>query len=69
MAWMCVVAAEMIAATSGIGFLISYSREMLQPDVMFVGVFSIGIVGLIIDRIFKLLEQRFIKWNANTKRK
>jgi sulfonate transport system permease protein len=68
MAWMCVVAAEMIAATSGIGFLISYSREMLQPDVMFVGVFSIGIVGLIIDRIFKLLEQHFIKWNANMKR-
>jgi len=69
MAWMCVVAAEVIASTSGIGFLISYSREMLQPDVMFVGVFSIGIVGLIIDRIFKLLEMHFIKWNVNTKRK
>ena len=64
-AWMCVVAAELIAASSGIGYLIMYSRELLQSDVMFVGVFSIGLTGLFIDWILKIIELRFLKWNIN----
>ena len=64
-AWMCVVAAEMIAATSGIGYLIMYSRELLQSDVMFVGVFSIGLTGVLIDRLLKLVEVKVLKWNVN----
>jgi len=64
-AWMCVVSAELIAASSGIGYLIMYSRELLQSDVMFVGVFSIGITGLLIDKILKIVERRLLKWNVN----
>jgi sulfonate transport system permease protein len=64
-AWMCVVSAELIAASSGIGYLIMYSRELLQSDVMFVGVFSIGITGLLIDKILKSVERKFLKWNVN----
>lgn len=67
-AWMCVVAAEMIAATSGIGYLIMYSRELLQSDVMFVGVFSIGLTGVLIDRLLKLAEIKILKWNTNINR-
>lgn len=44
-AWTCVVAAEMIAASKGIGFMITYARELTQPHVMLVGVFSIGFTG------------------------
>ena len=65
-AWMCVVGAELIAASSGIGYLIMYSRELLQSDVMFVGVFSIGITGLLIDKILIIIEARLLKWNVNT---
>jgi sulfonate transport system permease protein len=65
-AWMCVVGAELIAASSGIGYLIMYSRELLQSDVMFVGVFSIGITGLLIDKILLIIEARFLKWNVNS---
>ncbi len=50
---MSVVGAELIAASSGIGYLISYARELSQPDVMLVGVFSIGIIGLLIDTLIK----------------
>jgi sulfonate transport system permease protein len=64
-AWMCVVGAELIASASGIGYLIMYSREMLQPDIMFAGVFSIGLIGLLIDATLKLAEKRLLKWNSN----
>jgi len=67
-AWMCVVGAELIAASSGIGYLIMYSRELLQSDVMYVGVFSIGITGLLIDKLLKIIEARLLKWNVNITR-
>ncbi len=65
-AWMSVVGAELIAASSGIGYLISYARELSQPDVMLVGVFSIGIIGLLIDTLIKIVERRVLKWNVNS---
>lgn len=66
-AWMCVVGAELIASASGIGYLIMSSREMLQPDIMFAGVFSIGLVGLCIDVGLRTLEKKLLKWDSNTK--
>lgn len=64
-AWMSVVGAELIAAASGIGYLISYARELSQPDVMLVGVCSIGIIGLLIDLAIKRIEKRVLRWNIN----
>lgn len=63
-AWMCVVGAELIAASSGIGYLIMYSRELLQSDVMYVGVFSIGVIGLLFDKLLRLAEKKLLKWNV-----
>jgi|AGTN01.3.fsa_nt_gi ABC-type nitrate/sulfonate/bicarbonate transport system, permease component len=65
-AWLSVVGAEMVAASAGLGFLISYSREMMQPANMFVGVFAIGIIGLIINTLIRKLESKALKWNVNT---
>jgi sulfonate transport system permease protein len=62
-AWACVVAAEMIAASSGVGFLIMYAREVTQTGVMFMGVLLIGIFGLIIDTAIAALERRVLRWN------
>jgi sulfonate transport system permease protein len=64
-AWMSVVGAEMIAASSGVGYMIMYARELSQADVMLVGVASIGITGLMIDCLIRRLEGRFLKWNVN----
>jgi sulfonate transport system permease protein len=64
-AWMCVVGAELIAASSGIGYLIMYARELLQSDVMYVGVFSIGITGFLIDKLLLIIERKLLKWNIN----
>lgn len=67
-AWTCVVAAEMIAASEGIGYMITYARELTQPHVMLVGVFSIGFIGLFIDTLVLKLQTRILKWNSDTKK-
>jgi sulfonate transport system permease protein len=63
-AWTCVVAAEMIAASRGIGYMITYARELSQPDVVLVGVFAIGLVGLLIDTGIQHLQSHLLKWNV-----
>jgi sulfonate transport system permease protein len=63
-AWMCVVAAELIAASSGIGFLIMDGRQMMQTDQVFVGMITIGATGKILDVILRKVERRLIGWKA-----
>lgn len=63
-AWMCVVAAELIAASSGIGFLIMDARQMMQTDQVFVGMIAIGATGKLLDVILKIIERRLIGWKA-----
>lgn len=62
-AWMSVVGAELIAASSGIGYLISYAGQLSQPDVMLVGVFTIGFIGLLIDVLIKFIQSRLLRWS------
>jgi sulfonate transport system permease protein len=61
-AWTCVVTSEMIAASRGIGFLIAFGRELAQPNMMFAGIVSIGIIGLIIDTVVLRLQHNIIYW-------
>lgn len=60
-AFMGIVAAEMIAAQSGIGYLIMQSRMLLRTDVMFVGLVTLGVLGAVIDGSFKLAIDRTMK--------
>lgn len=59
-AWMSVVAAEMIGASSGIGYMIMYARELAQPANMYVCVIIIGLIGLALDRILLYIQTRVI---------
>lgn len=63
-AWMCVVASELIAASSGIGYLIMDARQLSQTDVVLVGMISIGVLGKLLDVALKALEARLITWKA-----
>jgi NitT/TauT family transport system permease protein len=54
-----VVAAEMIAADSGLGYLIFNSRLWMATDKIFVGIVCLGTLGLITDRFFRYLVIRF----------
>lgn len=55
-AWMSVVAAEIIAATSGIGYRINDARNLLESDVVIVNMAIIGFVGVLMDLLLKKLE-------------
>ncbi len=54
-AWLVVVAAEMIAVQSGLGFLILDSRNALRMDNVLVGMIVIGAIGLMLDLIVQQL--------------
>jgi len=60
--WMCVVAAEMVAVKYGLGNLILEASNFLQTDRVFVGMITIGILGLIINVIFQLAGDRIFAW-------
>lgn len=63
--WTNIVAAEMIAASSGMGHMISYAREMSQPASVLIGIFSIGIIGLLIDSFVIFIQKKVIYWNTS----
>lgn len=61
--WTNIVAAEMIAASAGMGYMISYAREMSQPALVLIGILTIGIVGLCIDALVIIIQKKAIYWN------
>lgn len=61
--WTCVVAAELVASTSGIGYMISNARNFGQMDVVIVGMLPIGVVGKIMDVILNIIGKYVLAWN------
>src|SRR5688572_19697434 len=63
-AWLVVVAAEMIALRSGLGYMIMDSRNAgNRYDLVIAGMIIIGIIGLILDGIMRMLEKvRWVRW-------
>jgi NitT/TauT family transport system permease protein len=63
-AWLVVVAAEMIALHSGLGYMIMDSRNAgNRYDLVVAGMIIIGLIGLSLDTIMRLLEGvRWIRW-------
>lgn len=62
-AWVCVVAAEMIGATSGVGFMLADGRSLSRPDVVILGMLIVGVFGKLMDDILKKLREKIITWN------
>lgn len=63
-AWLSMIGAEMIAASSGLGYFITYNREVMRPDKMYVGVVVIGIIGWLINVGIRKVEARALRWNS-----
>ena len=63
-AWMCVVAAELIAASSGVGYLIMDARQLSQTDRVLVGMITIGAMGKLLDVLLKEIERRLVTWKT-----
>jgi NitT/TauT family transport system permease protein len=58
------VASEFVASKVGIGYMIWNSWELLQVDIMFVGIVTIGVLGLITSVLFQEVERKVIPWKA-----
>lgn len=61
-AWTYLVVAEIVGASSGLGYMIMQSSRFLRPDKIFVGIIIIGVLGLITDIIFKLIYRTSFSW-------
>jgi sulfonate transport system permease protein len=55
-AWLALVAVELLASYEGIGYLMVYSRQLFQLDVMVAIMLVIGAIGLLFDRVLALGE-------------
>lgn len=61
-AWTYLVSAELVAANSGLGYTILKSQRFLATDAIFGGIILIGLLGLITDRIFAIINKKLFHW-------
>ncbi|MEO7587509.1 MAG: ABC transporter permease [Arachnia sp.] len=61
-AWATLVAAELIAAQQGLGYRMQNAQIYYDIPTIFVGLITIGILGLIMDRILLLVDSRLTSW-------
>ena len=56
----CIVAAEMLAASEGLGYLIYTSRLYYRTDWIFAGIFTLGLIGYLADKLLRFLGKKFL---------
>ena len=64
---MALVAAELVGANSGLGFLINDARSVLRTDIITVGMLTIGLTGLAIDVAIRFAMKWFLPWSVSAK--
>ncbi|WP_220486007.1 ABC transporter permease subunit [Psychromonas sp. SR45-3] len=62
--WTTLVAAEMVAAERGIGFMVLNASEFLVTDVVIAGIIVIGIIAYCFDLLMRYLEAKLIPWKG-----
>jgi ABC-type nitrate/sulfonate/bicarbonate transport system permease component len=63
-AWSCLVAAELIAADAGLGWLVEYAGQNLQVGIIFVGIIAIGLAGYLMELIIRAVESLVVPWKG-----
>jgi ABC-type nitrate/sulfonate/bicarbonate transport system permease component len=56
-----VVAAELVASDSGLGYLIFSARQWMQTEVAYVGIAFLGAIGILTDLLFQFTARRLLK--------
>ena len=62
--WRAIIGAEMVAASTGLGHLILFAQQMSRTDKVIVGIFVIGLVGLVTDKLFGMLIKKVWKGSS-----
>jgi sulfonate transport system permease protein len=60
--WLFVVAAELIASSKGLGFLLIDSQNTLRTDILLLSIISLAILGKTTDYILSTIERRTLRW-------
>ena len=68
LAWMFMIAVELIAATQGIGYLLSDGRETSRPDIVIIAIILLAVLGKITDSLMKLAENWLLRWRDVVKK-
>jgi NitT/TauT family transport system permease protein len=59
---MTLVAAELLAATEGLGYMIQMGRTLARPDIIIVGMLTIGFTGAAMAFLLEMLENKMAPW-------
>ena len=59
--WRAIIGAEMVAASTGLGHQILFAQQMSRTDKVIAGILTIGIVGVLTDRIFGMVIKKLLK--------
>ena len=60
-AWTTLVAAELLASTKGLGFMIQQARGIFRLDIIIVGMIVIAITGAVLSSIIQFIGRKLIK--------
>ena len=63
-AYTTLVAAEMVAAKSGLGWMVLDASNYLRSDIIFVGIIIMGITGILLDQFLRILEKKIVPWKG-----
>ncbi|QGU94644.1 ABC transporter permease subunit [Clostridium bovifaecis] len=63
-AYTTLVSAEMVAAKSGIGWMVLDASRYLRSDIIFLGIIIMGITGILLDKSIQFIEQRIVPWKG-----
>ncbi len=63
--WTTLVAAELVAATSGIGFMIQSAAQFLVTDIVIAGIIVIALIAILLEFVARLLERRLVPWASH----
>lgn len=61
-AWLFVVAAELIASSKGLGFLLIDSQNVLRTDILILSIILLAVLGKLTDLLLSLVERRVLRW-------
>lgn len=60
--WSTLVAAELIAATEGLGFMVQSASQFLVTEVVILGIVLIGLIAISLELVLRWLQQRWVPW-------
>jgi taurine transport system permease protein len=62
--WTTLVAAEMVAATAGLGYMVLNAAEFLVTDVVIMGIVVIGVLAYLFDLLMRKVERTLVPWKG-----